>query len=125
MTQRAEPSAEECEKVFNALAHATRRHVLIMLARLGGELPSGYLAKRFRHSWPTTTRHLKILEDAGLVKVQRKGRSALYRLDRERLTGVVGSWLQNLVPPIPDERYPRLNPPPPIRGEVLKKRQGE
>jgi DNA-binding transcriptional ArsR family regulator len=110
-------TAEDYEQVFAALAHGTRRHVLLLLSRLGGELPSGYLAKRFQHSWPTTTRHLKVLEEAGLVEVQRKGRSGLYRLNRERLNRIVGSWLAQLDAPTPDQRYPRLNPPPKPKGE--------
>ncbi len=60
---------------------------------LGDELPSGYLAKRFAHSWPTTTRHLKVLEEAGLVSVRRTGRAGVYRLERERLARVVNGWL--------------------------------
>jgi DNA-binding transcriptional ArsR family regulator len=34
------------------------------------------LAARFQHSWPTTTWHLKVLEDAGLVSMQYEGRSS-------------------------------------------------
>ena len=40
------------------------------------------------HSWPTTTRHLRVLE-SGLVSVRRTGRSSIYRLERERLRAVV------------------------------------
>ena len=94
--QRAEESGEDL--VFNALAHPVRRQILVQLAVLGGELPSGYLAKRFHHSWPTTTRHLGVLEEAGLVTVHRTGRTRLYRLDRERVSGVVRAWLAHLEP---------------------------
>ncbi len=50
------------------------------LSHRGGELPSGYLAQRFAHSWPTSTRHLHVLEAAGLVTVRRDGRNVAERL---------------------------------------------
>src|SRR5882724_10630863 len=50
------PTLEEIEAVFFALAHQARRHIVLLLGHTGGELSSGYLAKRFGHSWPTTTR---------------------------------------------------------------------
>jgi hypothetical protein len=55
-------SLEEIDAVFFALGHQARRHIVLLLNTSGGELPSGYLAKRFHHSWPTTTRHLRCRE---------------------------------------------------------------
>src|SRR5689334_25156945 len=92
------PTLADIDAVFAALAHEARRHVLVLLAQRGGELPSGYLAARFQHSWPTTTRHLKVLEQAGIVEVRREGRNSHYRLDRERITRVVGGWLRHVAP---------------------------
>jgi DNA-binding transcriptional ArsR family regulator len=106
----APPSLEDVEAVFGALAHEARRHVVLLLGHLGGELPSGYLAARFQHSWPTTTRHLKVLEQAGIVEVQRGGRSSRYRLDRERLERVVGGWLRNVRPVDPLKTWPSSGP---------------
>jgi DNA-binding transcriptional ArsR family regulator len=93
-----------------ALSHEARRHILLILSHLGGELPSGYLATRFQHSWPTTTRHLGVLEKAGLVEVRRHGRSSHYRLNRERLARVVGGWLDNLRPPTPEQKWVSSGP---------------
>ena len=93
-----------------ALSHEARRHILLILSHLGGELPSGYLATRFQHSWPTTTRHLGVLERAGLVEVRRQGRSSHYRLNRERLSRVVGGWLDNLRPPTPEQKWVSSGP---------------
>jgi hypothetical protein len=81
-----------------------------MLSHLGGELPSGYLAGKFKHSWPTTTRHLKVLEDAGIVEVRREGRSAHYRLVRGKLDAVVGGWLAHLEPVGPDKTWTSSGP---------------
>jgi DNA-binding transcriptional ArsR family regulator len=111
----------DTEVVFAALAHEARRNILVILSHLGGELPSGYLAARFRHSWPTTTRHLAVLEKAGLVEVRRLGRSALYRLNRERLRGVVDTWLGYLEPVGPEQRWKPRGP----RSTQALKRRGE
>jgi DNA-binding transcriptional ArsR family regulator len=101
---------EEIECVFGALSHEARRHIVLLLSHLGGELPSGYLAKRFSHSWPTTTRHLHVLEAAGLVSVRREGRSCVYRLERERLHEVLGGWLALLDPPSPEQTWRSSGP---------------
>jgi DNA-binding transcriptional ArsR family regulator len=101
---------EDTEEVFAALAHETRRRILLILAQLGGELPSGYLATRFQHSWPTTTRHLNVLEKAGLIEVRREGRSSFYRLVRERASDVLLSWLGHLEPVGPDKTWEPTGP---------------
>ena len=108
--QTSRPGPKDVDAVFDALAHEARRHIIALLAHRGGELPSGYLASRFKHSWPTTTRHLKVLEDAGIVEVRREGRSAMYRLVRERLDGVVGGWLRQVVPADPSARWTSSGP---------------
>lgn len=96
---RKAPTLADLDVVFEALSHEVRRHIVQLLAHYGPELPSGYLAKRFSHSWPTTTRHLQILEEAGIVSARREGRNCVYRLERARLTGVVGKWLLMTEPP--------------------------
>jgi DNA-binding transcriptional ArsR family regulator len=104
------PSLEEVDRVFQALAHEARRQMLILLGQCGGELPSGYLASRFQHSWPTTSRHLKVLEEAGLVDVRRERRGSNYRLNRERLGQVVTGWLRYLEPADPGQRWSPSGP---------------
>jgi DNA-binding transcriptional ArsR family regulator len=84
----------DLEAVFNALAHPSRRHVLLVLHYRGGSMTAGEIANRFACSWPTTTRHLRTLEAAGLVRVERRGRERIYRVDRARLRDVVGTWLE-------------------------------
>lgn len=53
----------------------------------------GPTSTRGSGGWPTTTRHLRVLREAGLVSVEKKGRERIYRLNRERLLGVTGEWL--------------------------------
>jgi len=67
--------------------------VLQVLHARGGTMTAGDLARRFAHSWPTVTRHLKELEAAGLVTVESQGRERHYRADRARLMAVTGLWL--------------------------------
>src|SRR3954452_14415167 len=98
-SRRARPSLVETESVFEALAHPARRQIVLLLSHYGPELPSGYLASRLSHSWPTTTRHLHVLEAAGIVTVRRDGRNCVYRLERDHLQRVVGGWLALLDPP--------------------------
>jgi DNA-binding transcriptional ArsR family regulator len=106
----AKTTPEELDAVFLALSHEARRHILVLLAQRGGELASGYFAARFSHSWPTTTRHLRVLEEAGLVEVRREGRSSQYRLKREYLEAVVGAWLRHLVPASPEKTWAPTGP---------------
>ena len=113
------PTLEDIEAVFAGLSHEARRHIVVLLSHLGGELPSGYLAKRFTHSWPTTTRHLHVLEGAGLVAVQRQGRSCVYRLERDHLQNVVGGWLRFLDAPTPEQRWQPPGPRSITKGNPL------
>ena len=85
---------EDLDSVFTALAHRSRRTILSILDARGGEMTSGAIAARFECAWPTTTRHLRILEDAGLVRVELQGRERIYKLDRKRLSNVAGRWVQ-------------------------------
>jgi len=84
---------DDLESVFGALSHQTRRTILSVLHARGGQMSSGAIAARFDCSWPTTTRHLRVLELAGLVHVELHGREHVYRLDPVRLRAVAGGWI--------------------------------
>lgn len=79
--------------MFAALAHEQRRHILLTLKFRGGEMTAGQIADRFHCAWPTTTRHLRVLQDAGLVSVEKRGRERFYKLDTRRLRAITGDWL--------------------------------
>jgi DNA-binding transcriptional ArsR family regulator len=64
---------------FRALADPTRREILRTLR--GGPRTSGEIAARFDSSWPTISRHLAVLRDAGLVLAARKGQEIHYELN--------------------------------------------
>jgi DNA-binding transcriptional ArsR family regulator len=67
-------TADALSLTFSALADPTRRAILATLAE--GEATVGELAKPHAMSLPSISRHLKVLERAGLVI---KGRSAQWR----------------------------------------------
>lgn len=103
MRRSKSPSAAERELaavdgVFRALAHPSRRQILLVLRFRGGAMTAGEIAERFRCSWPTTTRHLKLLEVAGLVVVEPRGRERIYRLADAHLRAVTSEWLQWFAP---------------------------
>lgn len=79
------------DAVISALAHPARRQILLTIHFRGGAT-AGEIAGRFAHKWPTTTRHLRVLESAGLVRQQRDGRSRVYSVDPTRLE-LVREWL--------------------------------
>ena len=64
---------------FRALADQTRREILSMLR--GGPRTSGEVASQFDSSWPTISRHLSVLREAGLVLAERKGQEIYYELN--------------------------------------------
>lgn len=83
---------EELDAVVQALAHRTRRHILLVVHFRGGEMTAGEIAERFSCAWPTVSRHLKVLEHAELLLSERRGRTRVYRLNPRKL-GAVKNWL--------------------------------
>jgi DNA-binding transcriptional ArsR family regulator len=67
------------ERAIAALADPTRRQVLERLRR--GSQPVGVLAQGLEVSRPAVSQHLKVLEGAGLVSVQRQGTRRIYRVE--------------------------------------------
>lgn len=96
MKARGLRELDDLDLVFKALAHTQRRRILQVLDARGGSMSSGQIADRFSCTWPTTTRHLRTLEDAGLVTLERQGREWNYTLNRERLARVAMRWLSGL-----------------------------
>jgi len=90
-TLSAEQRLEALEAIFSALAHPARRQILLTI-HFRGSMPAGEIAGRFAHAWPTTTRHLKVLEAAGLLEHEKQGRAVIYRVNRARLA-LLKEWL--------------------------------
>ena len=88
-TTGARQDAED--RLFAALANATRREVLRLL-RDEGPQPVQALADRFDMRRPSLSEHLKVLREAGLVSEERSGRLRIYRLEAMPLAEVQ-DWL--------------------------------
>ena len=88
----ADKRLADYDAVFAALDSAARRQILLILHFRGDAMTAGEIADRFSCSWPTTSRHLRKLESAQLVEVERAGREWIYRLNRKRLA-VAREWL--------------------------------
>lgn len=63
---------------FRALADPTRRAILDQLR--AGSRTSGEIAEQFGSSWPTISRHLGVLRDAGLISAEKEGQFMRYEL---------------------------------------------
>jgi len=85
-------SQRQLDLAFGALAHPIRRAVLARLAT--GEATVSELAKPHRVSAPAITKHLRILEKAGLLSRKRNGREHRMRLEAERLR-TAEQWIEH------------------------------
>jgi DNA-binding transcriptional ArsR family regulator len=90
----AQQELEEFDKVFKALAHPTRRHILVVLRSKGDEMPAGEIVNAFSYRWSTITRHMRQLEQSGLISVNKVGTQQLYRLNKTKLKSIVSNWLK-------------------------------
>jgi DNA-binding transcriptional ArsR family regulator len=81
---------EELDRAFAALADPTRRAILARLT--SGEAGVLDIAEPFPMSQPAISKHLKVLEAAGLVSRRRQAKQNLCRLEAGRLKDVV-DWL--------------------------------
>ena len=67
------------QSAFKALADPTRREIVRLLR--DGPRSSGEIAEKFPSAWPTISRHLGVLRDAGLILSERHGQAILYELN--------------------------------------------
>src|SRR3712207_3295739 len=75
--------SREADKVFHALADATRRDIVRTV--LIEEHSVSALARRYPMSFAAVQKHVAVLEEAGLVTKQRRGRESLVRGDIDRV----------------------------------------
>ncbi len=80
----------DLDAVFAALAHPIRRAILEQLA--GRDATVGELAKPHDVSLPAISKHLRVLEDAGLLIVEPEGRVHRCQIDAAPLSAAFG-WL--------------------------------
>lgn len=76
----AEEKLARLQALCEAIAHPARRQILLTIHLRGGEITAGDIARRFEHAWPTTTRHINVLVEAGLLLQRAAGRERWYRI---------------------------------------------
>lgn len=80
----------QLDTIFHALGDATRRHMLRQLS--DGERTVGELAEPFAISLQAASKHIKSLENAGLVRREVRGRTHFCHLEAGPLAGA-HEWL--------------------------------
>jgi DNA-binding transcriptional ArsR family regulator len=98
-------TADQLTAVFGALADPTRRAILARLT--AGDATVAELAAPFSVSQPAISRHLKVLEEAGLISRRRRATARLSHLEAEPLREAT-AWLARYQE-FWDERYDRLD----------------
>jgi DNA-binding transcriptional ArsR family regulator len=79
------------DRTFRALGAATRRAILHELAK-GKPRSAGELGRHFRSAQPTISKHIKALEEAGLIERSVEGRLHWFRLRQDGLHAAT-RWL--------------------------------
>ena len=117
---RLVPRAACTADVFNAVAEARRRDILVYLA--ASERPVGDIVATTGLAQPSVSKHLKVLRDVGLVHVRRDGRQMLYRTNVDALRPLHAwtstferFWRQQLIRVKTRAERTAGQPPPPER----------
>jgi DNA-binding transcriptional ArsR family regulator len=84
------------DQVFEALSSTVRRKILAYLSSTN--LTAGEIAERFNISKPSISKHLSILENAGLIASERRGQFIHYSLVRDSLVNTLNGYLQEVCP---------------------------
>jgi ArsR family transcriptional regulator len=88
--------AMDLDRIFDALASGPRRAMLAALSPAA--LTTTELAERFGISAPAVSRHLSVLENAGLVASRRQGQRVLYSLVRDTAMDALSGFAAELSP---------------------------
>ncbi|MBD3616211.1 MAG: winged helix-turn-helix transcriptional regulator [Gracilimonas sp.] len=75
------------QDVFQAIADPTRREIIDLLA--GQSMPVNDVARQFEMSRPAVSKHIKILNECGLVVIRKEGRKRYCRADTRKLQEVI------------------------------------
>jgi DNA-binding transcriptional ArsR family regulator len=84
------------DAVFEALGSTPRRKILSYLSE--ASLTAGEIAERFEMSKPALSKHLKVLENAGLVRGERRGQFVHYSLADQNMLATLHDFLTTFCP---------------------------
>ena len=91
---------------FSALADATRREIIELLAARG-EMSATGISDQFQMSAPAISQHLKVLREAQVVRMDKRGQQRIYRLNPDALSEFE-VWVHRLARRMED-RFNRLD----------------
>jgi ArsR family transcriptional regulator, arsenate/arsenite/antimonite-responsive transcriptional repressor len=86
----------QADKIFEALASTQRRRILAYLSKT--QLTTSELAQRLAMTAPSMSRHLSVLENAGLVTSSRQGQRVLYQLNPDNLVNTLTGFAFEICP---------------------------
>lgn len=83
-----------CQKTLTALGDETRQHLILEMLKMGKHhgVRVGEIAQRTHLSRPAVSHHLKVLKEAGLIKMRREGTRNYYYFDDD--SGYMAALLQ-------------------------------
>jgi DNA-binding transcriptional ArsR family regulator len=86
------------DKIFEALSSAPRRRILAYLSKT--DMTAGQIAERFADlmSQPSISKHLSVLENAGLVRREKRGQNVHYALREDALSATLVHFLAEVCP---------------------------
>jgi DNA-binding transcriptional ArsR family regulator len=86
------------DKIFEALSSAPRRRILAYLSKT--DMTASEIAQRFSAmmSQPAISKHLSVLENAGLEWREKRGQNVHYELEEDALTGTLVHFLAEVCP---------------------------
>ena len=84
------------EKIFEALSSAPRRRILAFLSKT--DMNAGDIARRFEMSQPAVSKHLSILENAGIIWREKRGQHVHYGLNEAALSATLVHFLAEVCP---------------------------
>ena len=84
---------DKIDKIFKAIADPTRREILHTLVVASVALPITDISAKFDISRQGVTKHIKVLEDADLVKIEKNGRESIVFPNPKSLK-TISDWLK-------------------------------
>ncbi len=84
------------DAIFEAISSLPRRKILAYLAE--ANLNAGEIAERFDMSKPAVTKHLQILQNAGLITSEKKGQFVIYSITQNNLINTLNGFISSLCP---------------------------
>jgi DNA-binding transcriptional ArsR family regulator len=83
-------------KIFQALASDPRLRILAYLSK--SSMTAGEISERFDMTKPSLSKHLSVLENAGLIKGEKKGQFIHYSIVEDHIVNTLDGYLQEVCP---------------------------